>query len=215
MVEHNPYLLIFEFAFLASMLWVWWRNVRLSSDTTAGLASHGENFQHAQAKQNKRQHLRASRTSDPTIARQVKQVPIPWGWPHHRGSNRRRANRPSASESMHYLLDCLIREKQLADRTHLDPRSSNSVRALLEDRYGPVNRDRMTEMPYHVVKAPLLRDPNAPHDQMDNFGFQGLTEANGKLVRIRGAKDSIYRQQAARDRLMQMDIKEIKRPWGW
>lgn len=138
----------------------------------------------------------------------------PWGWP----SVERQNGSQGVSEAVRNFTDRLVKEKQL-----LQPGGSNagkgSIRALLEDRYGPVNRD-MTEIPYQKVKRPLLRDPSEQHDQLDNLGsaesrrvrqkLQFLSAMNnvedGSGSAAKGTKKVEFRY---------VELKDLKQPWGW
>ena len=107
----------------------------------------------------------------PALDRALMHVRTPWGWPRHEERNRLGGAPPDVSRSTKSYADRLLREKKKnGESVPANSRSKSSIRALLEDRYGRANRQTMTEMQYQKVKAPRLRDPSEPHDQMDNVG---------------------------------------------
>jgi hypothetical protein len=118
------------------------------------------------------------------------------------------------TDAMLELTDRLVREKQLVETRSTNPRTSGSVRALLEDRYGRVNKDSMDTIEYYPVKRPLLRDPSQPHDQMDNFGSNEAERIRNKLKRV-VAMRSNPAEASGRDELRYVEIKDVKQPWGW
>lgn len=138
----------------------------------------------------------------------------PWGWP---GAQPQHAQQQGISDTVRNFTDRLLREKQVVQNAN----ASNSIRALLEDRYGPINRG-MSEIPYEKVKRPLLRDPSEPFDQLDNLGnvesrhlrkkLQFLTLMNidesdeGKATDAKKSKKVEFRY---------VDLKDLKQPWGW
>jgi len=147
------------------------------------------------------------------VHRELQKVPIPWGWPGHTTSDADGSGL-HLSDSMRSFTDRLIRQKELVNGRALDPRSSRSVRALLEDRYAPVNSASMRSIEYQAVKAPLLRDPSAPIDQMDSFGTRGLKPNPNRMqnqARMKANAAGMLRN----GRIKSLDIKDIKLPWGW
>lgn len=115
---------------------------------------------------------------------------------------------------MRKFTDRLVREKQLAQ-----PGSSGSIRALLEDRYRPATRD-MTEIPYHKVKRPLLRNPSEPFDQMDNLGRAESQRLRQKLQFLSAMNaDSAEQGDTNKNRkkveFRYVELKDLKQPWGW
>ena len=153
-------------------------------------------------------------SSNPIIQREVQRTRVPWGWPNHAGFNGSEQNRPGLSKSMRSLADRLVREKTLASSQSVNSRASESVRALIEDRYGPVNKKVPAAVEYEKVKRPLLRDPRAPHDQMDNFGTSEAEALRIKLDRV-AAMNSEPRKSSAQEKLRYIPVKDIKQPWGW
>jgi hypothetical protein len=108
----------------------------------------------------------------------------------------------------------LIRQKELVTGSHVNPRVSNSIRALLQDRYGPTDYQLMKSIRYEKVKAPLLRDPNAPVDQMDSFGMSELKPNKAKLQKQAAMKTNPGKPAKSGKRT-EIDLKDIKLPWGW
>lgn len=144
------------------------------------------------------------------LQREFRQVPTPWGWPGHGELNRDRA-RPVLSDSMQSFANRLIRQKELVDRSSPNPRISGSVRALLEDRYSPV----MKSVKYRKVKAPLLRDPSEPFDQMDDFGSRKLKPAHKKMQSQAAMRSGLEKVVPDIGRKSKTELKDIKLPWGW
>jgi len=147
------------------------------------------------------------------MEREIQKVPIPWGWPGHTASGAD-GSELQLSDSMRLFTDRLIKQKELVNGKALDPRSSRSVRALLEDRYAPVNSASMRSIEYQAVKAPLLRDPSAPIDQMDSFGTRGL-KPNPKRMQNQARMKANAVRILKNGRIKSLDIKDIKLPWGW
>jgi hypothetical protein len=138
----------------------------------------------------------------------------PWGWP----SVERQSNPQGVSQAVRNFTDRLVKEKQV-----LQPGGSNagndSIRALLEDRYGPVNKD-MTEIPYQKVKRPLLRDPSEQHDQLDNLGSAESRRLRQKLQFLSamtnvedGSGNAAKGTRKVEFRYV--ELKDLKQPWGW
>lgn len=156
-----------------------------------------------------------ARPAAPIIARELQRTPTPWGWANHKTNNRPDAERTGLSAAMQSLTDRLVREKTLVNGSR-DPRADGSLRALLEDRYAPVNKEHMTEVEFTKVKRPLLRDPSEPHDQMDNFGSRDAGRIRTKVgpvavVAPPGKSATARREEDFR----YIEIKDVKQPWGW
>lgn len=115
------------------------------------------------------------------------------------------------SHSLRGLAGKLINPKKTKeDQEYLEKRNA-SIRALLEDRYGRASR--MTEMPYQKVKAPLLRDPSRPYDQLDSMPSSKADLVVSKLSRQSSSAKAI---KLSASKLNQAaDGKYIKTPWGW
>jgi hypothetical protein len=138
----------------------------------------------------------AARDQEHRLVRELYSVRTPWGWPRHKAdmSKLRRKNRLAGSSA--------------------ESRGRESVRALIEDRYVPAQWNSPSEIEYRKVKPPLLRDPNAPHDQMDNFGVKQAELVRKKLQRV--AKMNVEAATAAsQENLRYVGRKAVKQPWGW
>jgi hypothetical protein len=134
----------------------------------------------------------------------------PWGWP---GADR---GNQGLTQSVRSFTDRLIQGKQLTQTT--SGFNHGSIRALLEDRYGPVDRG-MKEMPYQKVKRPLLRDPSEMHDQLDNFGGAESRQLRKKLEFLsamnRDEDDLVLEDDSKKSGFRYVELKDLKQPWGW
>jgi len=94
-------------------------------------------------------------------------IPIPWGWPGNDGRVNADTDHP-VSDSLHRFVDHLISEKQTIKNSEYRLRRDESLRAMVEDRFGhrtPVksHRDGLREnssqeskfIPGHAVKSGL------------------------------------------------------------
>jgi len=66
-------------------------------------------------------------------------VNAPRGWPHYRSTRGIRVERPSSSEAMNALVNCLVREKNLLPRKASDVRLNLILEAFLERRQVPAS----------------------------------------------------------------------------
>jgi len=146
------------------------------------------------------------------LKRELQKVPTPWGWSRYQELNGRAIPESDLSAALHSFTNRLLRQKELVSSQSGDPRISDSFRALLEDRYGPVNRRPREPITYEKVKRPLLRDPSEPHDQMDNFGTGEADRVRRKIQRFSGLKAD---PEFARGKARQIELKDVKQPWGW
>jgi len=140
----------------------------------------------------------------------------PWGWP---GAEQQYAQPQGISETVRNFTDRLVREKKLVQQG--SSAGHGSIRALLEDRYGPVNRG-MTEVPYQKVKRPLLRDPTELHDQLDNLGSVETRQLRKKLQFLsamnneeQGQGKSNGSKAGNKVEFRYVELKDLKQPWGW
>jgi hypothetical protein len=184
---------------------------RLSGDPV----SLADKARKQQLKDKKLQAKEEQRTKNlkrnPVIKRALSRVPTPWGWPQYDDNGDIKSGERDFSTSLHRLADKLIHEKKtVQDQEYLDKRNA-SMRALLEDRYG--RSSRMTEMKYRNVRAPVLRDPNAPHDQMDNFPSGKADQVAAMLKSQSGSNQG--RPMPSRRDAARADLKNLKKPWGW
>jgi len=153
----------------------------------------------------------AGRRSSPAIKRELARIRTPWGWPQYGGDKTRKNMDRDFSNSLHYFAGRLINEKKtVQDQQYMEKRNA-SMRALLEDRYGRASR--MPKIPYRKVKAPLLRDPRAEPDQMDNFASGKGDQIVAELEKQSGKYVGI--SKAARRDAGRADLKNLKTPWGW
>lgn len=151
------------------------------------------------------------------LRRELQRVPTPWGWPGHDESASSRNSLPpnaeavhGVSESLHHFVERLFNEKHTKDSAEYLLRKDASLRALVEDRYGRASR--MKEMPYRQVKAPLLRDPGAPHDQMDNFPGGKLDKIVSGIPKQPG-NAGVVKKTAPKKKVAGLD--DLRTPWGW
>ena len=151
------------------------------------------------------------------LQRQLKNVPIPWGWPGSikrpaaaEGNPMRSPGIRAASGGLQRWIDHLMAEKRTVDdREYLESRRA-ALRSMIEDRFG--HSPQPQEMAYRKVMPPKLMDPERPHDQMDNF-------PSGKTERIvSGLKqlpDAARPMQSALAARRSASLGDIKTPWGW
>jgi hypothetical protein len=152
-----------------------------------------------------------SRKRNPVMKRELSRIPTPWGWPQFDEDGDIKSGEAGFSASLQRLADRLIHEKKtVQDQAYMDKRNA-SMRALLEDRYG--RSSGMAEIKYRNVRAPLLRDPNAPHDQMDNFP-SGTADLVAAMLRNQSGSQEGRPLPSGRD-ATRTDLKNLKRPWGW
>jgi len=152
------------------------------------------------------------------LTRETLNIPTPWGWA---GSTMKRPGRSlgmasnqgtnGLSDSLHRMIDLMMSEKQTVDNREYLLKKDESMRALLEDRYG--RRVVSNEIKFNRVKPPLLRDPNGPVDQMDSFRNG---QANAIAQQLRANESEAQRLDKfsgpVRERAY---LKEVKKPWGW
>jgi hypothetical protein len=99
--------------------------------------------------------------------------------------------------------------------TSAESRGRESVRALIEDRYVPSKWNSPSEIEYRKVKPPLLRDPNAPHDQMDNFGVKQAELVRKKLQRVAKMNVAAAAAAAGQRDFRYVSLQDVRQPWGW
>jgi len=151
------------------------------------------------------------RNRNPVMKRELARVPTPWGWPQYGEDGSKKNGERDFPGSLHRLADMLIHEKKTVQDQHYLEKRNASMRALLEDRYG--RPSTMSNIPYRQVQAPLLRDPNAPHDQMDNFPSGKVDQLASKLKRQSGISQG-RPMPSSRD-AKRANLKNLKTPWGW
>ena len=148
------------------------------------------------------------------LKRELRQTPAPWGWAHHQQIKHGDYTPAGVWAAMTAFIGRLTRRKELVCRTSGNPHISASFRALLEDRYAPLNHKPITSVRYQKVKRPLLRDPVAPHDQMDNFGSREAEPVRQKLQRAR-AMSTRHDDVTRKTGYPETDLTKLKQPWGW
>jgi hypothetical protein len=154
--------------------------------------------------------LRSNRHSAVT-ERQLQTVKTPWGWPQHGQSGSKKEAHADTSASLRRFADRLMNPKRTKEDEEYMARRDASIRALLEDRYGRASR--MKEMPYRKVKAPLLRDPNAPFDQLDSMPSSKADRVISALNRQPKPAKKLDRSSGGN--YGSPKTREIKTPWGW
>lgn len=134
--------------------------------------------------------------------RQFSRVPTPWGWPGHNGHGDHGAGswtgkssglngQPVAGDSLHQWVDRLMAEKRTVEDQEYVLKKNESLRALLEDRYGKSDRK---------------------HDQMDNNRKSSAEQVSSSLKKearqltLPGARGT-HRKSS--------QLGEIRMPWGW
>ena len=159
----------------------------------------------------------AQAKQDAAVQRGLRNVPIPWGWPgspvrsEGMAPDGRRGASADGGASVQSWVDRLIAEKRTVEDSEYLSRKNDSLRALLEDRYG--RSVRPAEVAYQQVRPPRLRDPNRPHDQMDNFP-SGKTAQIVSRLQAEPKRDGGSRPAAAARRA-RAALKEVRTPWGW
>ena len=151
------------------------------------------------------------------LKRELLHVPTPWGWPGNSPVPSQRNFKTSnsqdvlgASGSIQHFVDRLFREKNTVDNQEYLLKKDASLRAMVEDRYGRAST--MKEIPYRKVKPPRLRDPAAPHDQMDNFP-SGKADRIAKQIPRQPRSSSVVTQQHPKKKAA--GLEGMRTPWGW
>jgi len=152
------------------------------------------------------------------LQRELQHVPTPWGWPGYTGpsSSRNGAKTHSqqaieSSSRLQSFVGRLFREKITTDDQEYLLRRDASLRALIEDhRYGATAK--MKAIPYRKVKPPRLRDPSAPHDQMDNFP-SGKADRIAAQIPRQPKSASVVKKQPPNKKAA--GLKDMRTPWGW
>jgi len=106
------------------------------------------------------------------LNREMLDVPIPWGWPGHEVHTTDSSHVTLAaqevhgvSESLHRFADRLLSEKQTKESRDYQLKKEDSLRALLEDRYGQAyktaqtKRQNMQSSKSHNSGKPLIIEP--------------------------------------------------------
>ena len=133
---------------------------------------------------------------------QLSRVPTPWGWPGHNGYGDHGAgswsskssdssSQPVASASLHQWVDRMIAEKRTVEDREYVLKKNESLRALLEDRYGKLDRK---------------------HDQQDNNSKTNAEEVSSSLKK-EARQLTLPGAQGAHGKTSQLG--KIRTPWGW
>jgi len=142
------------------------------------------------------------------LQRELKKVPIPWGWPGSEARNGRGSN--GNGISLKEWIEHLVAEKRTVDDEAYRELKREALRSMVEDRFG--HAAKPGEMPYRKVKPPRLQDPDRPPDQMDNFP-SGRTDA---IVRKLSRQPGVPRvDRSGNGRRKAAGLDQIKKPWGW
>ncbi|MEJ8566088.1 hypothetical protein [Elongatibacter sediminis] len=203
-MAHTGYLLLFEFTFLGVMLCLWLAK--------RGQQSLEENLE-VQTVRLSKVAGDYRRIGDGQASRELRklarELPIPWGWPNCRNYHGRGMATRSAGEAMHYFAECLFREKQLVAEAAPDPRVFNSVRALIEDRHHPVDKDEVPAAALERFDVAAIIEPDAARSPNGGFArhdvWMGLV---GPVAESRKAAEKKLK-------LNTLEQYELKRPWGW
>jgi len=138
----------------------------------------------------------------------------PWGWP---GAQPQNLQQRGISHTARTITDRLLREKQVVQ----NGKASGSIRALLEDRYGPVDRG-MPEIPFQKVRRPMMRDPGELFDQLDNLGTPEPEQLRKKLQFLSAMNideqekgNTAETKRSKKVEFRYVELKDLKQPWGW
>ena len=113
-------------------------------------------------------------------------------------------------DSLHRFVDLMMSEKQTVENREYLLKKDASMRALLEDRFGHSGKPEAIK--YHKVKAPLLRDPSEPIDQLDSFDSNEASEIADQLLTQEDLASMLDGQGRFRERAY---LGKLKTPWGW
>jgi hypothetical protein len=151
------------------------------------------------------------------LKRELLNVPTPWGWPGHRGSvSSHRYTSLNAqedhgvSESLYHFVDRLFSEKHTVDSQEYLMKKQACLRAMVEDRFG--RACTMKEIKYRSVQPPRLRDPSAPHDQMDNFPSGKLNQIAARIPKQSEMTRKVKPQTPVKKTV---GLADMRTPWGW
>jgi hypothetical protein len=144
-------------------------------------------------------------------------IPTPWGWPGHdgdplrkNGSSLNTHNAHGTQNSLHRFVDLMMSEKQTVESREYLLKKDASMRALLDGRFGHSGIPEAIK--YQKVKAPLLRDPSEPIDQMDSFNSNEAMKIVDQLLAQEDLAKKLDGQGPVRKRAY---LGEVKTPWGW
>ena len=105
--------------------------------------------------------------ADTALNRESLHVPIPWGWPGHEEHATDNSHATftaqevhGVSESLHRFADRLLSEKQTKESREYQLKKEDSLRALLEDRYGRAYKKPQANK--QNTQSPNVRNPGKP-----------------------------------------------------
>jgi len=105
--------------------------------------------------------------ADTALNMETLNVPIPWGWPGHEEHATDNSHVTFAaqevhgvSESLHRFADRLLSEKQTKESREYQLKKEDSLRALLEDRYGRAYKTPQSNK--QNTQSPNVRNPGTP-----------------------------------------------------
>jgi hypothetical protein len=104
-------------------------------------------------------------------------VPTPWGWPGN-DSRTQAAEDLSVSETLQRFVDHLMVEKQTVEDRNYVQKRNESLRSLLEDRYGPsrnntngYGKSESKKEPTDLTGSPIVVDRNALREVRTPWGW--------------------------------------------
>lgn len=104
-------------------------------------------------------------------------VPTPWGWPGNDLRTQARDDR-SVSDTLQRFVDHLVVEKQTIEDRNYVQRRNESLRSLVEDRYGPSRKNAngygksgSKKEPTDLAGSPIVVDRNSLHEVRTPWGW--------------------------------------------
>lgn len=104
-------------------------------------------------------------------------VPTPWGWP-GKGSRTQAADERSVSDSLQRFVDHLMVEKQTVEDRNYVQRKNESLRSMMEDRYGPsgksangYGKSESKKKPADFAGSPIVVDRKSLHEVRTPWGW--------------------------------------------
>ncbi len=151
------------------------------------------------------------------LKRKLLNIPTPWGWPGHDNATvyRRTGLLDAAevngfSESLHRFAELLLHEKQTVDSPEFLIERDTSLRVMIEDRMG--QNSKAAEIHQRKAAAPIPRDVQQAHDQMDNFQSGRLDKIMSRLPKQPSVTQHIDKKISFHKT---SKAKELRTPWGW
>jgi len=142
---------------------------------------------------------------------------IPWGWPRPRQFYGDGAEWQDLSGALQSFTERLVRQKELASGQPNDPRVNDSIRALLEDRYGRVWQQSTQPPKRQRLNPPVPRDPGRPFDQLDNqrSGEDTIERVTRQLHRMVGPEAGRPDNVRTGRKNRSVRLEDMRAPWGW